>query len=68
MYDLPVDGDVELNIYDISGKFIKALVNDFKPAGNYSISFNASELPSGVYLYTLKASGYTKTLRMAVIK
>jgi hypothetical protein len=68
MYDLPVDGDVELNIYDISGKFIKALVNDFKPAGNYSISFNASELPSGVYLYTLKVSGYTKTLRMAVIK
>ena len=68
MYDLPVDGKVELNIYDISGKFIKALVNEFKPAGNYTIAFNASDLPSGVYLYTLKAERYEKTLRMVVIK
>lgn len=67
-YDLPVAGKVELNVYDISGKLMKVLVNEFKPAGNYSITLNAGDLPSGVYLYTLKAERYEKTLRMVVIK
>ena len=54
-YTLPVDGFVELNVYDIMGKEIATLVNEQKPAGTYEIVFDASEFPSGVYFYTIKA-------------
>ena len=67
-YDLPVDGNIELKIYDIAGRLIKTLMNEFKTAGSYLVSFNASDLSSGVYFYTLRTAGFEKTLRMVVLK
>ncbi|MBK9228821.1 MAG: T9SS type A sorting domain-containing protein [Ignavibacteria bacterium] len=56
-YDLPVDGNIELKIYDITGRLIKTLVNEFKTAGSYIVSFNASDLSSGVYFYSMNFDG-----------
>jgi len=50
-FQLPVNGEVILNVYDILGNKVATLVNEFKPAGSYEVEFNASTLSSGVYFY-----------------
>ncbi|MBS1518846.1 MAG: T9SS type A sorting domain-containing protein [Bacteroidetes bacterium] len=67
-YNLPVDGDVSIKIFDISGKEVMTLVNEVKTAGYYSVSFNASSLSSGIYFYTLNAGDFSSTKKMTLIK
>lgn len=67
-YSLADDGFVSLKVYNVLGKEIATLVNETKPAGNYSVSFNASNLPSGVYIYTLQTSGQSLTRKMLLMK
>ncbi len=67
-YQLPVGGDVTLKVYDILGNEIATLVEEYKPSGRYEVEFNASELPSGVYFYQLKAGNYIETKKMILIK
>ncbi len=67
-YDIPTDTKVELKIYDILGREVKTLVNEFQPAGRYSIDFNANYLASGVYVYQLSAKGFIKSRKMVIIK
>ena len=54
-YQLPVIGFVTLKVYDLLGREVATLVNETKAPGNYEVNFNASNLPSGVYFYQLKA-------------
>ncbi len=67
-YQLPVASTVRIIVYDILGREVKVLVNEFKPAGTYSIRFDASSLASGTYLYRLIAGGYTETRSMILTK
>ena len=53
-YDLPKDGKVKMVIYDILGREIKTLVNEFKKAGRYTIEFNGSSFASGIYFYRMQ--------------
>jgi hypothetical protein len=55
-YQLPESGKVSLIIYDILGREVKTLVNEFKINGKYEVSFYASSLASGIYLYRLIVS------------
>jgi len=55
-YYIPEASQVQLKIYDILGKKIRTLVNDFKSTGEHTIKFDASELTSGIYLYQLSSS------------
>ncbi len=59
---------VQLKIYDILGNTVATLVNENKPAGSYEAKFNASQLPSGIYFYKLKAGSFTETKKMMVVK
>ncbi len=59
---------VTLKVYDILGKEITTLVNENKEAGNYSIDFNAAELPSGVYIYQLTTPGFIQARKMILAK
>ena len=59
---------IKLRIYDITGKEIAALVNEFKQAGNYSYSFNPVNLNSGIYFYKLESEGFTDIKKMTFIK
>jgi hypothetical protein len=61
-------GFVSLKIYDLSGKEVASLVNEVKPAGYYSVKFDGSNLPSGIYFYTFKAGDYNATKKMTLIK
>ncbi|MBS1551456.1 MAG: T9SS type A sorting domain-containing protein [Bacteroidetes bacterium] len=71
-YALPFDGKVSIKLFDISGKEVSTLVNEFKTAGYYTISFNASSLSSGVYFYRISAEGngssFIATKKMMVVK
>lgn len=67
-FSLPGNGFVNLAIYDILGREVTTLVNEFKNAGSYLISFNASELPSGIYFYKINCGEYSMVKKMIVIK
>ena len=55
-------------MYDITGREVNAIVNGSKSTGYYEISFDASDLPGGVYFYTLTAGSFTNARRMVLIK
>ena len=59
---------VQLKVYDVLGKEVATLVNEEKTAGNYEVSFNASQLSSGVYFYKLQAGDFFETKKMILIK
>ena len=61
-------GLITLKVYDVLGKEVATLVNEDKSAGNYEVEFDASSLPSGVYLYQLQAGDYIKTNKMILLK
>lgn len=61
-------GFVSLKVYDILGKEVKALVNEIRPAGTYSVSFDGSNLSSGVYYYRLESGRFTEVKRMVLLK
>jgi hypothetical protein len=70
-FAMPVNGNVKLVIYDITGREVQNLVSEFKPAGYYSVQFNASSLSSGMYIYKLSVSGeknFDYTRKMMLIK
>ena len=58
----------KLIVYDILGQQIKTLVNEVKSPGNYEVVFNASQLHSGVYFYTLNYGEFTQTRKLLLIK
>lgn len=67
-YALPKGSFVTLKIYDIMGREVRTLVNEFKSANTYSVEFNASELSSGIYFYRINADGFTDIKKMMLVK
>ena len=67
-YSLPNSGLVHLEIYDITGQRIKALVNEVKEAGTHEINFNAKGLASGVYFYRIQFGSKVETKSMLLLK
>jgi hypothetical protein len=72
-YSIPKQSVVNLKVYDVLGKEVAVLANnELKPAGVHDVTFNASELPSGVYYYRLSATGgagdYTDVRKMILVK
>jgi hypothetical protein len=59
---------VTLKVYDITGKVVAELVNENRSAGYHSVTWNASNVASGVYLYRITAGRYTDIKRMVVVK
>ncbi len=67
-FDLPKDSKVSINVYNIRGQRVREVVNDFKQAGSYEVTFDGSELASGVYFYHIQAGEFVQTKRMLLIK
>ena len=59
---------VSLSVFDILGKEVKTLVNEEQEAGVYRLEFNASNLASGIYFYTLNAGEFLSTKKMILIR
>ncbi len=62
------DSHVRLNIFNSLGQKVKTLVNDYKPAGQYQVNFDASGIASGIYIARIEAGGYTKMIKMNLLK
>ncbi len=67
-YSIPNAGIVSVKVFDVLGKEVAELVNEIKSAGSYSVDFNASNLPSGVYFYCLKSGGFVESKKLILIK
>ncbi|MFA7361466.1 MAG: T9SS type A sorting domain-containing protein [Candidatus Kapaibacterium sp.] len=67
-FAIPKQGFVTLKVYDILGKEVSTLVNEVKGAGNYLVDFSGDGLHSGVYFYVLETEGFTKTMKMLLVK
>ena len=64
----PIDGQQTLKVYDLLGREIATLINEYKVTGNYDIEFDASEIPSGTYFYQLRIEGIVITKKMLLLK
>jgi hypothetical protein len=68
IYSIAKAENVTLKVFDLLGKEVAVLINEFKSEGQYSISLEASKLPSGVYIYQLNSNGYRLSKKMVVLK
>ena len=67
-YTLPKDDIVTMKIYNLLGKEIRTLVNERQSAGAHSIVFEAGELPSGLYLYSIQTGDFVETRKMLLVR
>ena len=67
-YRIAKAGKIVLKIYDLLGKEVNTLVDENKPSGSYSVAFNASNLPSGIYIYALRSDGFASNNKMILLK
>jgi len=67
-YSIREKGLVNLKVFDILGKEVAVLINENQGAGNYSVQFNASNLPSGIYFYKITLGNYTATKKLILLK
>jgi len=67
-FSIPRSEFVKIKVYDILGKVVVTLINEDKPAGNYSVQLNAGKLVSGVYFYRMEAGTYTQTKKLLFLK
>lgn len=67
-YSLPQEGIVKLIVYNASGQQVMILKNSFETAGKHTVSWDAADLPNGVYFYRLQAGGFNETKKMLLVK
>jgi len=67
-YQLPRSSFVNISIYDITGRLVETLVNENAQPGYYSFEWDASKFSSGVYIYRIKAGGFSATCKCLLLK
>ena len=70
-FDLPMDAKVNITVFDIAGREIKTIVNEFRTAGYYTVQFDASGISSGAYFYRIMTDGDNKfvlTKKLVLVK
>jgi len=67
-YQVPTFSRVHLKVYDVLGREVALLVNEAKNASQYSVEWNATGMPSGVYFYRLATENFSQVKRMLLIK
>ncbi len=68
LYSVVEPTQVKLTVTNILGQVVETLVNDFRSSGTYEVTFNASDLASGLYIYTLEAGSTFISKKMTLLK
>ncbi|HXG00823.1 MAG TPA: T9SS type A sorting domain-containing protein [Bacteroidota bacterium] len=67
-FALPSASHVRLEVFNLLGQRVETLVNGFKEAGTYTLQFDASDLPTGIYFYRLQAGQFVQTRKMILVR
>lgn len=67
-YSTEQDGNVELSVYDYTGRRVQTVVNQYQSSGHYDIEINGSGLSSGIYFYILRSNNQIQSRRMTILK
>lgn len=67
-FALPKSEHVKLSVYSINGELIADLIDNMMPAGNHSVTFDASRLSNGVYIYTISTNSFNSSKKMILMK
>ncbi len=67
-YSVPESQSVKILLYDILGRELRTIINEYKRAGTYEVEFNADVLPSGVYFYRILSESYSDTKKMLLLR
>ena len=67
-YEIPKAGKVRLVIFDMLGRKLQTLVNEYQNAGRYNIQYNAGKLASGTYFYEIQSGNYIEVKKMILLK
>jgi photosystem II stability/assembly factor-like uncharacterized protein len=65
---LSASSHVNLKVFDVLGRKVATLVNEVKPAGTFTVQWDASNFPSGIYFYQLTTGGFTQVKKMVLAK
>jgi hypothetical protein len=67
-FDVQKSGNAKINVYNMQGKLVKAIVNQFVPAGSFEAVFDGKDLSSGIYYYRMEIAGFLQTKKMTLVK
>ena len=67
-FDVPTSGRVRLVVYDITGRLVTTLTDQVCTQGNYRVSFDGADLPSGIYFARMSGKGFSKTQKLVLLK
>ncbi|MBN1302098.1 MAG: T9SS type A sorting domain-containing protein, partial [Melioribacteraceae bacterium] len=67
-YQLPSNSVVKISVYNMLGELVRTMVNEYQSAGRYEVTFNASNLASGIYFYNIQAGDFVNTKKMLLLK
>ena len=67
-FNIPVQGNVRVTVFNIAGQKVSELINEYKSAGNYKIDFNGSNFASGIYYYRIEAGSFSQVRKMILLK
>ncbi|MGA9406089.1 MAG: right-handed parallel beta-helix repeat-containing protein, partial [Bacteroidota bacterium] len=67
-YQIPNSGHVTIKVFDVLGRDVTTLVDEFKPSGRYTVQFDASRLASGIYFYSIRSANYNAVKKMLLLK
>ena len=67
-YTLKSDAQVKLTVFNLVGQSVQVLFDGYQVAGDYEVTFDATDLPAGIYLYKLQVGDYSSVKRMTLVK
>ncbi|MCB9070487.1 MAG: T9SS type A sorting domain-containing protein [Calditrichae bacterium] len=67
-FELPTAATVKLTVFNLAGQEVAKLVNEQRNAGRHEITFEAGNLPSGIYFYRIQAGNYISTRKMMLVR
>ena len=67
-FAIPATSEIRLEVFEVLGRSVRVLAEGLYAAGTHSVSFDASDLPSGLYMYRLSSADYMQTRSMQLVK